>query len=79
MQTYMVIQSVSPTFSLFHCVACFMSLLLFSLTEFATEKGGQKYLFFYLNVEVNIHFNQLTHLAPDQPLPFCYEIPCEGK
>ena len=21
----------------------------------------------------------LTHLAPDQPLPFRYEIPCEGK
>ena len=21
----------------------------------------------------------LTHLAPDQPLPFSYEIPCEGK
>ena len=21
----------------------------------------------------------LTHLAPDQPLPFCYEIPCGGK
>ena len=76
----MVIQSVSLTFSLFHCVTCFMSLLLlFSLTEFATEKGGQKYLFFYLNVEVNIHFNLLTHLAPDQPLPICYEIPCEGK
>ena len=21
----------------------------------------------------------LTHLAPDQPLPFLYEIPCKGK
>ena len=21
----------------------------------------------------------LTHLAPDQPLPFRYKIPCEGK
>ena len=21
----------------------------------------------------------LTRLAPDQPLPFCYKIPCEGK
>ena len=21
----------------------------------------------------------LTHLAAEQPLPFCYEIPCEGK
>jgi len=23
--------------------------------------------------------SNLTHLAPDQPLPFRYEIPCEGK
>ena len=24
-------------------------------------------------------FVHLTDLAPDQPLPFRYEIPCEGK
>ena len=25
------------------------------------------------------HLFSLTHLAPDQPLPFRYKIPCEGK
>ena len=25
------------------------------------------------------HKHILTHLAPDQPLPFCYEIPWEGQ
>ena len=27
----------------------------------------------------SISIKKLTHLAPDQPLPFRYEIPCEGK
>ena len=30
-------------------------------------------------VRTNKNTKELTHLAPDQPLPFCYEIPREGK
>ena len=25
------------------------------------------------------HKTSISHLAPDQPLPFRYEIPCKGK
>ena len=33
----------------------------------------------FVSVESVFVYIMLTHLAPDQLLPFRYEIPCEGK
>ena len=49
------------------------------LLQWYSQQFGDANIYCVLELLCLAVSSNLTHLAPDQPLPFRYEIPCEGK